>query len=292
VRKRKAKFNEEVQLAAAHASADRHHELIEEITGIKTALAEIKPSFHIPMPRNAYFSARGDLLQHMEQDLKAPTASDEKRTKSLALYRIGGVGKTQIALEYSYGYRKLYNFVFWIRAETDLELIESIVSIARNLSLVSSGEKLQLSVQKFLGWLGEAGKAPLLIRFGYVPDLPNVDNSWLLVLDNVTAPETSIPYWPRGDHGAVILTLQNPDVSSLVLNDMHVRSLELDEDGDLVLKNMRFLPPNVQAAQALSTELGGLPLAIAHFYAYINRALLSILEIWELFKNRRQTAYV
>ena len=51
-------------------------------------------------------------------------------TQSSALHGLGGVGKTQIALEYAYRHALEYGAVFWIEAENEETVVSSLLRIA------------------------------------------------------------------------------------------------------------------------------------------------------------------
>jgi hypothetical protein len=52
---------------------------------------------------------------------------------------MGGVGKTQVAVEYTYRYRDSYDFIFWIHAENEAVLVSSITKISNGLGLQLAG---------------------------------------------------------------------------------------------------------------------------------------------------------
>jgi len=75
--------------------------------------------FSVPQyGRNPYFSGRDDVLEMIFQEL-----NKDGGQRCVALCGIGGIGKTQIALEYTYEHREDYAYVFWIsgadRAQLD-----------------------------------------------------------------------------------------------------------------------------------------------------------------------------
>ena len=61
---------------------------------------------------------------------------------------LGGIGKTQIALEYAYQHRQDYQAVLWSRADTPEALVSGYVEIAQHLSLPQKDEQDQILVVK------------------------------------------------------------------------------------------------------------------------------------------------
>jgi hypothetical protein len=101
---------------------------------------------------------------------------------------MGGVGKTQLALEYAYRYRTAYDVVAWLRAD-DENLSSSLHDLGEMLGLQSeqSGADHARAVVQELG----RGK-----------------RRWLLVFDNADEPEAVYGYLPHGP-GHVLITSRN-----------------------------------------------------------------------------------
>src|SRR5579875_2937940 len=87
----------------------------------------------VPLPRNPFFRGQEALLAEVHRQLhrgKSPAL-----TPCLAISGLGGIGKTQLALEYAYRFRDHYAFVFWVRAEHRETLNADVVSLAEHLHL-------------------------------------------------------------------------------------------------------------------------------------------------------------
>lgn len=151
---RTAQFQAEAQLAGASAAADRHREIKDLIITQNTSGSQ-KSLFLLPFPRNVTFCGRESILREMRTQLASDTADNMEKLKSFVLHGIGGVGKTQIALEYTYRYRDLYSHIFWIRSETETELIASYSQISKGLqpelgSTATDSDRRVAAVQAWL----------------------------------------------------------------------------------------------------------------------------------------------
>ena len=114
------------------------------------------PLFMVFSRRNPNFIGRETALVSLHSNITGgnPLAGP----RSCTIYGIGGVGKTQTALEYTYRYRERYDCVFWLRAEKEIELLNSYAAIARKLGLTSGNDADQLALEKVQAWLEETGK--------------------------------------------------------------------------------------------------------------------------------------
>src|SRR5207237_2541004 len=92
--------------------------------------------------RAKYFVGREELLADLHDKLD--------NRKSIALiHGLGGVGKTQLATEYSYRYGLEYEIIWWIRAEKAASrILEDYVNMAEHLELTACREKDQTSCMR------------------------------------------------------------------------------------------------------------------------------------------------
>ncbi|KFY18198.1 hypothetical protein V492_00079 [Pseudogymnoascus sp. VKM F-4246] len=115
----------------------------------------------VPLPRNTDFIGRHDIFQKLDQLLPRTGAY-----QTAAIWGLGGCGKTQIALEYTYSWQqKTSGSIFWVRGDTEASFSQGYNDIAKEagISLDLKGEDLLLAVQK------------------WIEKLPN----WLFIVDNV-----------------------------------------------------------------------------------------------------------
>jgi SEFIR domain-containing protein len=141
---------------------------------------------NVPSARNPYFTGRDTILQNLHEALSRNSAT--ALTQGHAIFGLGGIGKTQTAVEYTYRYRSEYRFIFWIRAETEVALQAGFVAIAKLLDLPEqTATNPAETVQAVKHWLEREGE-------------------WLLIFDNADAPEMLKASFPRHPRGHVLLT--------------------------------------------------------------------------------------
>jgi hypothetical protein len=81
--------------------------------------------WYIPYRRNPFFTGREDVLVQLHRVLHTENSAALSHPQGIS--GLGGIGKTQTALEYAYRYHSEYNAVFWVRADSVASLISSLV---------------------------------------------------------------------------------------------------------------------------------------------------------------------
>src|SRR5258708_29810305 len=237
--------------------------------------ASILPFSNLPAERNPYFTGRAEVLAALHQKL----SGGKYVALTQAISGLGGIGKTQIALEYVYRYRNSYHDILWTSADTHAALVASYETLARRLRLREREERDPNKVVAALKrWLAE-------------------HKGWLLVLDNVEELSLVNRFVPPDRQGAVVLTTRR-QVTEPVAQAIEVDALS-EEDGALfLLKRTRRLTlegslsnastEDATVAQSIVTQLGGLPLALYQPRAYLLETGCSLAAYLELFRHRQQ----
>jgi tetratricopeptide (TPR) repeat protein len=200
----------------------------------------------VPHPRNLAFTGREAELTRLRQQLAA-----EGRA---VLSGLGGIGKTQTAVEYAWRHRGDYTAVIWLNAETSLTLKTECGALVRRMKLPAPAEDLDLAVRVFLDWLASR-------------------SGWLLILDNADDPEQLASFPFEAGQGHVLVTSRSDDFQSFgVLGTLGLQAMTVEEATAFLLRRCgreKADAPEQASARQLAAVLGGLPLALEQAAAYI-----------------------
>lgn len=199
-------------------------------------------------PRNPNFTGREELLRELD-DCLAPGATAAVLPQ--ALHGMGGVGKSQLAVEYAYRHQNDFDLIWWTPAERSVQIQSSLVELGQRLDL-GVGAEANVAVQRVIDALrgGPGRKVP-----------PN----WLLVFDNAEDPEEVLPFLPTGGPGRILVTSRNSRWLTMA------RGLEVDvfeRAESKALLGRRGPDITDDEADRLAEALGDLPLAVEQAAAW------------------------
>lgn len=211
------------------------------------------PAVHLPS-RNLSFTGRGPLLEQLRDNF---TAGPAATVPSQVLYGLGGMGKTQIALEYAHRYKSAYDVVWWLDAAQPGLLPSALADLARDLGL-EEGEDVRGTAEAVLRALGQGRPY----------------DRWLLVYDNAGRPselEGLLPEGPPGGH-VLITSRDRAWVNSAGRAEVAVFSRA--ESVEL----LRRFSPSLAAedAEQVAHELGDLPLAVGQAAAWLSESTMPV----------------
>ncbi|KMS71131.1 hypothetical protein ACM01_28815 [Streptomyces viridochromogenes] len=214
-------------------------------------------------PRNQNFTGRTELLDLLEQRLREGTTT----VLPEAIHGMGGVGKTQLAIEYAYRHQSEYDIVWWIPSERPGQIGQSLVELARRLGLVTTPE---------------ANVAGPAVREALREGRPYA--RWLLIFDNADSPEQVRPYFPTGGTGTILVTSRNRRWG-LVGGSLEVDVFTREESKELLQGSGPGLAD--AEAEALADALGDLPLALVQAAAWRAETGMPASEYLRLFESKQ-----
>jgi hypothetical protein len=206
--------------------------------------------WNLPYARNPFFTGREETLALLQTRLE----TSGRAALTQALSGMGGIGKTQTAIEYSYRYRDQYRAVMWVSADTEITTKTSLVAIAAGLGLVSKEDPdHNRAIEAMKEWC-------------------DTNSRWLLVFDNADNPQLLKPFLPLTPRGHILLTSRAHVLDSVgVAKPVDVIEMPSQDAVDfLFARTGRVVSTEEKdAAFALAKELGHLPLALEQAAAFI-----------------------
>ncbi|MFE1251227.1 FxSxx-COOH system tetratricopeptide repeat protein [Streptomyces sp. NPDC058766] len=256
---------------APSETAEAHRQQTPEAEPLMQRTTTATPALLVNVPmRNTSFVGRQALLRAVEEQL---AAQDTAAVLPNALHGLGGVGKSQLALEYIYTHQRDYRIICWIPAERESLILAALSSLASQLGVAPSG-------QDGLGAAAANTAVPAVLealRTGTPYD------NWLLVFDNAEDIEAVRGYFPHNGPGKVIVTSRNRGWER-VATSLPVNVFERDESIELLQKRARDLPR--EDADRLAEALGDLPLAVEQAGAWLGVTGMEVDEYLDLLAQR------
>jgi len=246
---------------------------------VRNQLPDSMPStWSVPHQRNPFFTGRESLLKHLHELLN--TNATVALTHPQAISGLGGVGKTQIALEYAYRYHQEYETVLWVKADSRENLVADLIGIARLLHLPEQDmEDQMVAVMAVIQWF-------------------KTHSHWLLIFDNADDLAIIQPFLPPAFGGHVILTTRAQAMRGSAQR-IDVECMTPEVGALFLLRRVGIVAPTASLEQAsiqdrtlafqLIEELGGLPLAIDQAGAYMEEASYHLAGYLKLYHRQQGT---
>ena len=218
--------------------------------------------------RNPFFTGREQVLIQLQEALAIQGRA--------ALSGLGGVGKTQTAVEYAYKHLDEYVYTLWASADSREALVSSYVTIAGLLKLPEFIAKEQsLAVDAVQRWLGS-------------------HDGWLLIFDNADDLGMARAFIPPGKNGHVMLTTR-ARATGAVARLVEIQEMGTEEGALFLLRRATCIAQDavLEAAEeydrvrakVIVTQLDGLPLALDQAGAYIEETGCGLSGYLELYQS-------
>ncbi len=228
------------------------------------------PIFECPQ-KNNWFTGRENELKELSNRLQKSSEAGI----SQAISGLGGIGKTQLAIQYAYAHKDEYDAIFWVNAASDLDLQNSYLRIAERLRLRCGGNDAQSVLDAVRCWLENTK-----------------DRKWLLIFDNADEPDCLEKYLPRTTPaGHILITSRRTRLDEIGVGaPIKIEQLPLDDAKHFLFNRIdrrEYSQGEQEAAKDLAEELDGLPLALEQAAAYIVANEVEIAAYLASFRTRK-----
>lgn len=248
-------------------------EALRQLQVVKSNDEVTLPCHVVPYGLNPRFYGREAELAKLHEALDP----QEKTSglKMMAIHGLGGVGKTQLALNYANTSLASFDVVLWVSAETQIKMTQAFSAFAKKVGLsLSKTDELDddaQAAQKVKDWFNS-----LKVNF-------------LVVFDNVESIDLLLQMWPSNDNGSILITTRSSSIAwKRAANVIHLQSFDRDQ-GVTTLTTLTgitlFNDQEREAAETIVDQLGGLPLAIVQISDFIRDRQYSFSEFLPLYRS-------
>ncbi len=248
---------------------------------LEASFAALVPPWNVPYMRNPLFTGREEYLEMLHHNLSIDQIAED--TQSYALYGLGGIGKTQLAIEYVYRYALEYTAVLWINAEQEENVINSFLAIAEILQLPerleANQKRVVIAVQRWL----------------------NSHSKWLLIWDNLEDMALLPRFLASAGRGAILITTRQQalgtQVQAIELATMtqetgvlfllrRAKIVGLGASGEQRHQIAQQRLAEYTSAQELVELMDGLPLALDQAGAYVEETGCGLSRYLRLYEQQ------
>ncbi|GAB7336927.1 hypothetical protein MBLNU13_g01769t2 [Cladosporium sp. NU13] len=254
-----------------HVNAEFHHHAPDTVV-LERAETPPAPLSTVPFRRDPDYVQRGPLLEEITLKLSRPAAR-------VALVGLGGVGKSQLAIEYTHQLRTQSpeTWVLWLYASNASRLEQSVRGALDRLKVRRRQDAKANVFQLLHDWLCDGRSKPWLVV------LDNADDTRVLGAapsvrekadDGTTSGQQEkalLEYLPQCEHGKILVTSRNKDAAKEIVywkDIVVVKPMETEQAVALLEKKLDRVY-DMQDVATLAQALDFMPLAMAQAAAYI-----------------------
>lgn len=246
-----------------------------------------------PTSRTLRFFDRTDVGIQIDNYFGKELEDSSSSFQSLALYGLGGVGKSCVALKYAETRRRRNDIdaMFWVSSEKEVSMRQSFTNIALKLKLPNAEPKDHDENRTLvLDWLQTTSKLqyhPCHRQYSC-----DAESQWLIVYDNVESLDLLLNYWPDATHGQALITTRNRNFAfDPADGGLEITTWDAETGSQFLLHllstdiSARLTSHEITSAHKLSINLSGHALAISHMAGLMYRRSWSISEFLDLYEK-------
>jgi len=165
------------------------------------------------IPQTNHFTGRESELNMMKDQLMPGENLD--RRKTCIIHGLGGMGKTQLAIEYAILHKNHYTSYFWLDGKTEESLIQSLMQLVSrlpeghistaNMQEIGGLEESRKRAQEVLKWFALKGNTKWLLVYDNI-DRTSYGEQRLDKNDDTISTYDITRYFPKGNEGSIIIT--------------------------------------------------------------------------------------
>ncbi|KAL3440940.1 hypothetical protein BJX65DRAFT_316041 [Aspergillus insuetus] len=246
--------------------------------GIGASNTLLEGLWMVPFSRNPRFAGREEQMAILKDFMLSPVGPNK-----FAITGLGGVGKTQIALELAYRLRDQDPkwSIFWIPCTSRSNIDQAFLRITElvGMSDVANPKEAENHVQSYFSH-STAGK--WLMIFDNAEDM----EMWMMPGGEYTS--TLKTMLPRSDQGYILFTTRSQKLAVKLAstNIMQVHQLNKEAAIEVLRRSLIQKRPDYETSIALLEQLTFLPLAISQAAAYINENGLQLSDYIDLLRTK------
>ncbi|KAK4071755.1 uncharacterized protein Triagg1_5993 [Trichoderma aggressivum f. europaeum] len=240
------------------------------------------PCWLVPFERNFSFVGRNETFTEIDLAFEVKDGSQPRA----ALCGPGGIGKSQVALEYCFRRRSkdAKCSVFWVNAATVARFEESLNRIASEFS-INAPDGASDAAQLLKDWLEVEHIGPWLMV------IDNVDDEDAFFRGKMTIGKTPSECIPNSQTGSLLFTTRSRKVAFDVANPatpIAIHELGKTEGLEFVKKQLQDTEPENVVLELLE-ELDYTPLAITQAVAFMVKGQMTIQQYLEQYRRNGTT---
>jgi hypothetical protein len=256
----------------------------------------------IPHSRNEWFTGRKEILNRIKDKLlpikKDLVSSDPRKQRRFALSGLGGSGKTQIALEYTYLHLEDYKIVIWILADSLDKINQGFEDAAEMLGMPKGTRSTNQTRSFVLQQLSATSRSvPRFSRVNFrywIVLTCAADEPYLLCFDNADDLSFIKNCLPRDNIGAILITSRDSaGVGNVVVCGLLVPEFSIHEACEFLSSMLLDLDmADIETRvllEGISTAFHGYPLALAQAAAFIRNGGCLLAEFLDIFQDNKHS---